>query len=971
MPLSSISRSLLVPLVLSENSGTDSGEPGLAKFFQKVKSDSGIKNNDKILVGNDPAVPVVLSVSHRTSDGSIVKNLSVAEMGENEILNLYSNSTTNTLSVKIKSEMNTPGTSTDNLIHNSDGLEEAGETLPIAAKADSAIFKNLECSQPTESNESPPTDRESIGEPSLGPPDYCSDLPSYTELAQKKLIDRFEHCLFFKSPEEVEQRIESNIQLDAHLPKYSPTKYRLAVVMVKFERSQLNDLVTDSELFAFSINQNKWRPAIVELNSTQLNLYELNLSDFELDEISFLSESSLIRDMRQEKQFYYLDESFQKSFYDSSFPSFQGVDVFESINFDDGIVPLGTGSQYCANYNRHHGYQEKLRLKQKLEKKKSNLIFKNFSFNHSSSSTDIPGRQDISNLHNYNILKAVVRNPTLYLNDSKLIKSFSLQHGKLGLANDCYFNTKDQTLVSSVFGRYHSPVSDGGASTNNVLRLRLEAFQFVLNFKYLNELILWYNSLVIGMDVALDLLIRELPKFNNIPTRRRRGRRPKKKRREGSQMRSRALSSAGLFLTRSRRNTGTSSTSGATGGHERQSSAFSLESLEQQQQQQQIQQQINNVKAKNTPLFNYFLSEFEPKKKNTKEKRKEKKKEKTAARAIPEAVPAAEIVPSSQPEVRSVSSSSPKLNSPVFKTVARIGNSRERSNSLNNLNRARSNTLLSPKMQYLPLASQGFKRSNSNVSFTDDHSNGELQVSFEKIFGLMDKQAGLSFSNLTDVLDSTFEIEPSEPVTDVGAKLQKELSLQEEDDTYTEQEASVADPLFEQSQFEFNLSILDSEDQSGLESESGREFEFSDDVYDETSERDSDFERVVDEDFDLEDNEYNNDRPLIASVNSTYKWNPIDKNPTSRRIIKDSLKSMTILKSTDSWINSKIIKESVVPNFHFIKSNFFTKKFRSANSAEANDKAFLERKQKLSKTVKYYKYFVVAPGGLVLMSSLK
>lgn len=78
----------------------------------------------------------------------------------------------------------------------------------------------------------------------------------------------------------------------------------------------------------------------------------------------------------------------------------------------------------------------------------------------------------------------------------KLIRSYSLQHAKFGLANDY---TKKP----------------------NVLRLRLENEQVLFHFSSTKELIDWHLAISIGKDVSLDISDREIPKYRTVPRRRR------------------------------------------------------------------------------------------------------------------------------------------------------------------------------------------------------------------------------------------------------------------------------------------------------------------------------------------------------------------------------------------------------------------------------------------------------------------
>ncbi|EGW32124.1 uncharacterized protein SPAPADRAFT_50713 [Spathaspora passalidarum NRRL Y-27907] len=83
------------------------------------------------------------------------------------------------------------------------------------------------------------------------------------------------------------------------------------------------------------------------------------------------------------------------------------------------------------------------------------------------------------------------------LTSKKLVRSYSLQYAKIGLASDY---TKKE----------------------NVLRMRAESEQFLLEFDNPQELVDWNLSISVGMGVSLDVEQRADPKYRTIPRRRRR-----------------------------------------------------------------------------------------------------------------------------------------------------------------------------------------------------------------------------------------------------------------------------------------------------------------------------------------------------------------------------------------------------------------------------------------------------------------
>lgn len=78
---------------------------------------------------------------------------------------------------------------------------------------------------------------------------------------------------------------------------------------------------------------------------------------------------------------------------------------------------------------------------------------------------------------------------------ARLIRSFSLQHARVGLASD-YLKKP------------------------NVLRIRVESEQILLHFGSTKELVEWHFSLSMGRDLSLDLEDRQVPRYRTVPRRR-------------------------------------------------------------------------------------------------------------------------------------------------------------------------------------------------------------------------------------------------------------------------------------------------------------------------------------------------------------------------------------------------------------------------------------------------------------------
>lgn len=426
--------------------------------------------------------------------------------------------------------------------------------------------------------------------PSVLPPNYNHSksqehLPSYGDLLSTNSIDHLKYNLFFQSNKELNQRLQAN--LDESLPEYSSDLYKLGIALIKFEKNSsflevLNNTELNSQINYLS--KNPWKLVIVELNSTVLNIYKLNIFDqknFDLNELK--NSYSMTQDVQADKESYYSKLENNTLEYDKDFIHFKSCkDIFKVFDtFDSGVIPVSNKEypQNCSYFYRYHGIPETQNLKEKFGLRKSSL-FKNL--NKSSSSTDMSlysfadmsqssitsfngGNNSNSNsdiiindLNSYAILKKILRKPKKFLNSNNLLTSLTLQYGKLGLANDILLAKNEMVQVSKNFGKSFLTYSK---NPNNILRFRLENYQFLLNFKYVNDLIFWYNALTFSIDLSLDLSLRELPTFNNIPARRRRRRRRRRKKNNSHRSGHRSLSISGMASSLSSINNSTSNES--------------------------------------------------------------------------------------------------------------------------------------------------------------------------------------------------------------------------------------------------------------------------------------------------------------------------------------------------------------------------------------------------------------------------
>lgn len=250
------------------------------------------------------------------------------------------------------------------------------------------------------------------------------------------------------------------------LPDYTPSIYKVIGVSRKLE--WLNPYEPSTS--------RSWKNVIMELNSTQVNFYMIP-SHLELHLLNF--QASTNTEANDQDDFHILDNSFH---------------------------PLKSSNTKKFDY-------EFFKCCQRL-----NLINDQPTHDQDSVSTLDPNSSpNLARSHSSFSLRSMSRSRSLSVNSAytlndmgledgpkpsvpvfkKLIRSYSLQHCKIGLATD--YKKK-----------------------SNCLRLRIENEQMLINFDNIRDLINWNLYLNIGKDLSLDLTSRDIPRYRTVPRRRRR-----------------------------------------------------------------------------------------------------------------------------------------------------------------------------------------------------------------------------------------------------------------------------------------------------------------------------------------------------------------------------------------------------------------------------------------------------------------
>jgi hypothetical protein len=217
-----------------------------------------------------------------------------------------------------------------------------------------------------------------------------------------------------------------------------------------------------------------WKPVFVELNTTQLNIYELS------DKKMSLIISTLFTEVNYIKEAPVVETGYRTTTFDSS--SEQGSRSRSSsfVSYDDDNSIDEMVEHKLFNW------------KQNLKKMK-----------HDKSLSHLP-KYYLETRDNKLLFEPSIKNDFQY--KGKLIGCYTLANMKVGLAaslND--YDGKHYNMINVV--KY-----------TNVLRLRIEYKQILLQFWSFSAMMSWYRNLVMGKDLAVPLESRSLTKFKTIPS---------------------------------------------------------------------------------------------------------------------------------------------------------------------------------------------------------------------------------------------------------------------------------------------------------------------------------------------------------------------------------------------------------------------------------------------------------------------
>lgn len=274
------------------------------------------------------------------------------------------------------------------------------------------------------------------------------------------------------------------------LPGYRPSLSFHGVALVKTE------FLTP---YHYNSHNRGWKPVVLEINSTQLNIYSLQVEKQLEDLICALySQNNLLNDLCQNMT---NDRRARRLSVDSQTAGFQlsdELDLFSGDAYGGEFAPDSFRSSTSA------------KLKHRLHKNKlERALSKTLPQLHEHVTNNRMLFEPVKNGAEYETFTARYRGP--------LVNSYTLSDAKFGEAPSL------NQLILAMFKEDLLLALQQNVSTlvkyKNVLRLRIECQQILLQFWLFYGMVQWFRNLSIGRDLSLPLESRAITKLKSIPSR--------------------------------------------------------------------------------------------------------------------------------------------------------------------------------------------------------------------------------------------------------------------------------------------------------------------------------------------------------------------------------------------------------------------------------------------------------------------
>lgn len=282
--------------------------------------------------------------------------------------------------------------------------------------------------------------------------------------------------------------------MDSTLPEYTTSSETLPTYTSSLNFYGLALLKTEFLTpYQYNNGHRSWKPVMLHMNSTQLNMYNIN-GDKKLQEllVNLYFELNNLNQLTID-----LNTEYKRN---------NGMDFSSNqVDLDD----IFSGDAYGGLEGNKSMFSESKfgKLKSKFKNQKNNKIL-----------------ATISNY--YDILKdnqllfeptsGEIKGTTFEKYKGTLLHSYSLTHLQVGEAPSL------NQLISAMYKEDHLSSSSNVSSLvkyKNSLRLRIEYKQILLQFWSFHAMISWFRNLSIGKDLSLPLEMRTITKLKSIPSR--------------------------------------------------------------------------------------------------------------------------------------------------------------------------------------------------------------------------------------------------------------------------------------------------------------------------------------------------------------------------------------------------------------------------------------------------------------------
>ncbi|EMG49522.1 hypothetical protein SBY92_001299 [Candida maltosa Xu316] len=272
------------------------------------------------------------------------------------------------------------------------------------------------------------------------------------------------------------------------VPDYTPSLNYYSISLIKTE------FLTP---YHYNGGNRSWKPVLLELNSTQLKIYNLNVDKkfnelltclyFELNSLNQLTKD--------------LNSHYKKN---------NGIDFSEFINGnDDDVSDLFAGDAYGGMDSTKLVLSDSGfgKLRNKLKNQKANKTLQSIKLHY-------------DELKDNKFLFEPTACPSEYQDFAKkhrgsLLHCYSLSHLQVGEAPSL------NQLISAMYKEEHIGNTNNSSLVKykNTLRLRIEYKQILLQFWSFHGMINWFRNLTIGRDLSTPVELRQVTQLKSIPSR--------------------------------------------------------------------------------------------------------------------------------------------------------------------------------------------------------------------------------------------------------------------------------------------------------------------------------------------------------------------------------------------------------------------------------------------------------------------